>query len=42
MKFKKNTKVSKKKKKILTGIIGFDQGFTRAYFLLKYEFGKSK
>ena len=32
---KDNPKLGKKKKKILTGSVGFDQGFTRIYF--KYQ-----
>lgn len=32
---KDNPKQGKKKKKILTGSVGFDQGFTRLYF--KYQ-----
>lgn len=32
---KDNPKLGKKKKKILTGSVGFDHGFTRLYF--KYQ-----
>lgn len=34
---KNNPKVGKKKKKMLTGSIGFDQGFTKLYLKIKYE-----
>lgn len=37
---KDNPKVGKKKKKILTGAVGFDTGFTRVYF--KYQAAKLK
>lgn len=34
---KKKKSVTKKKKKLLTGNIGFDQGFTKIYLKLKYN-----
>lgn len=37
----KSSKTSKKKKKLLTGVVGFDHGFTKLYFKLKYETSKS-
>lgn len=37
---KDNPKLGKKKKKLLTGAIGFDQGFTKYYLKKKYELSK--
>ncbi len=38
---KKDSKgVSKKKKKLLTGHVGFDQGFTKLYLKAKYTVSK--
>lgn len=39
---KHNPKVGKKKKKLLTGVIGFDPGFTKAYYRYRTAFAKKK
>ena len=39
---KNNSKVSKKKKKMLTGVVGFDYGGTKAFLKLKYDLTKKQ
>ena len=37
-----NSKISKKKKKMLTGVVGFDYGGTKAFLKLKYDLTKKQ
>ena len=39
---KNNSKISKKKKKMLTGVVGFDYGGTKAFLKLKYDLTKKQ
>ncbi len=39
---KESSKVGKKKKKLLTGYVGFDTGFTKIYFKYKQRLTKQK